>query len=152
MRDGRFDLPLRIVVDHPVPGFAMALQRGATVKAELVPPVQSAADTLIFDFAVTVDGALPDGRPRLLGPCVQGPPAERFVYLCIHRLAGLPWSGRAKVPLKDIGQADIEALKPGQRLCAHYNGTGRGGTPACATVKLSPPGWAADDTGRAPGP
>lgn len=140
MRDGRFDLPLRIVVETPVPGFAMALQRGATAKAELVPPAQYATDRLTFDFAVTVDGTLPDGRPRLLGPCVQGPPGERFIYLCIWS-AGHTWSGRAKVPLKDISWADIEGLKPGDRLCARYNGTGRGGTPACATVKLLPPGW-----------
>lgn len=140
MRDGRFELPLRIVVDTPVPGFVMALQHGATARAELVPPAGQAGDALTFDFAVTVDGALPDGRPRLLGPCVQGPPGERFVYLCIRSMAP-PWSGRAKVPLKDLKWIDIEALKPGQRLSAHYNGTGRGGAPACATVKLLPPGW-----------
>ncbi len=29
-----------------------------------------------------------DGRPRLLGPYVQGPPAGRFVYLCVGQYAG----------------------------------------------------------------
>ena len=33
MREDRFDLPLRIVVDDPVPGVAMVLQRGASGKA-----------------------------------------------------------------------------------------------------------------------
>ena len=145
MRDGRFELPLRVIVDNPMPGFAMALQRGATAKAELVLPVRHSADAIIFDFTVTVDGTLPDGRPRLLGPNVQGPPGERFVYLCI-RSTRHTWSGRAKVPLKEMGWADINVLKPGDRLCAHYNGTGRGSTPACATVKLSPPGWQAVTT------
>ncbi len=140
MRDGRFELPLRIVVDDPVPGFAMALQRGATAKAELVPPVSASAGALAFDFMVTVDGTLADGRPRLLGPCVQGPPDARFVYLCVGRAMGQPWSGRVKVPLKAMGWAAIEALKPGERLCAHYDGTGRGGLPAVATVPLTS-GW-----------
>jgi len=142
MRDGRFELPLRIVVDNPVPGFAMALQRGATAKAELLPPSRQSTEGVVFDFEVTVDGALSDGRPRLLGAYVQGPPGERFIYLCIWS-TGHGWNGRAKVPLKDIGWADIERLKPGQRLGTHYNGTGRGGAPACGTVKLSPSGWTA---------
>jgi hypothetical protein len=37
---------------------------------------------------VTVDGSVADGRPRLLGPYVQGPPAGRFVYLCVGQYAG----------------------------------------------------------------
>ncbi len=142
MRTERFDLPLRIVVDTPVPGYVMALQRGATATAELALPISASADALIFDFTVTVHGALADGRPRLLGPCVQGPPAERFIYLGIHRAVGEPWSGRAKVPLKDLTWAAIEALPPSERLSAHYNGTGRGGAPACATVPLTR-GWEA---------
>lgn len=138
MRD-RFDLPLRITVDDPVPGFFMALQRGATATAEMVRPVTGCT----FDFTVTVDGTLKDGRPRLLGPCVQGPPDARFIYLVIHRPFP-PWSGRAKVPLKAMTWADIEALKPNERLCAHYSGQGRNGLPACATVPLRPPGWIAE--------
>ncbi len=141
MREGRFDLPLRIVVDHPVPGYVMALQKGATGKAELLPPT-GGVSLLAFDFTVMVDGALLDGRPRLLGPCVQGPPPARFVYLCVARTPVLAWNGRVKVPLKDLDWAAIEALGPGERLCAHYNGTGRGGLPALATVPLNQ-GWAA---------
>ncbi len=142
MRIDRFDLALRVVVDHPAPGFGMALQCGATAKATLVPPTSASADALVFDFTVTVDGALPDGRPRLLGACVQGPPAARFVYLCIHgAVAGAPWCGRAKIPLKDVTWAGIEVLKSGERLGARYNGTLRG-TPACGTVRLTD-GWSA---------
>mgnify|MGYP000394388177 CR=1 FL=1 len=140
MRTERIDLALRIIVDNPVPGFVMALQRGATAKVEQVPPAHRSETTLVFDFAVAVDGALGDGRPRLLGPYVQGPPEARFVYLCIRSAAGAPWSGRAKIPLRDLTWAEIEALKPGERLCARYNGVGRGGRPACATVRLAD-GW-----------
>ena len=137
MRPGRFDLPLRIVVDDPVPGLAIVLQRGAS---ELV------GQGPAFDLDVTVDGAIPDGRPRFLGPCVQGPPAGRFVYLCVGEMAGQvgsPWSGRVKVPLGDIGWDLIEALKPGERLKGRIPGRGRKDGPALATVKLLPPGWRA---------
>ena len=75
MRADRFELPLRVVMDDPVAGAAIALQCGASGKARLVLPVQASTEALAFDLSVTVDGALPDGSPRLLGPFVQGPPA-----------------------------------------------------------------------------
>ncbi len=138
LKPGRIDLPLRIVIDDPLPDVAIALQRGASAKAELVG--QSPA----FDLEVAVDGALPDGRPRLLGPFVQGQPGERFVYLCVGAMAGQagsPWGGRVKVPLGGISWELIEGVAPGGRLEARIPGRGRGGGPALATVKLLPPGW-----------
>lgn len=134
----RVPLPLRIVVEDPVPGVFVALQRGATAAVDHVPPVVRSARALIFDFEVAVEGALEDGCPRLLGRCVQGPPPARFAYLCI----GAPWSRRAKVPLGGITAAQIAALSPGERLCAHVNGRARDGTPACASVPLIG-GWTA---------
>jgi hypothetical protein len=138
-------LPLRIVVDRPVPGVALALQRGASGKATLVGPVHRSADALVFELDVTLDGSTAAGGPRLLGPFVQGPPTARFVYLNIGASAGQigsPWQRRAKVPLGAIDWRAIEALAPGERLTAHFNGTARDGTPACATVPILPPGWA----------
>lgn len=135
------DLPLRIVIDDPVPDLAIALQRGASADAELVGRAPQ------FDLEVTVDGALPDGRPRLLGPFVQGPPAERFVYICVGEMAGQiasPWRGRVKVPLGQITWELIESLPPGGRLEAHIPGRGRAGGPALASVKILPPGWRAE--------
>ncbi|MGZ6013921.1 MAG: DUF5990 family protein, partial [Caulobacteraceae bacterium] len=108
MRPDRFDLPLRIVVADPAPGLALTLQRGAAGKAAPVPPVAETAEDLIFDLDITVDGALADGRPRLLGPYVQGPPAERFVYICVARNGGGP-VGRMKVPLKGLDWPLIES-------------------------------------------
>ena len=137
----RFELPLRVVVDAPVPGVRLLLQRGASGKAELVAPVSASAEAMVFDFAVTVDGVIADGRPRLLGPCVQGPPDGRFVYLCVGQAAGQidsEWSRRVKVPLGGLTPADIASR---QRLSAHIASRGCDGTPACATVKLLPPGW-----------
>jgi hypothetical protein len=140
----RSALPLRIVVERPVPSVALALQRGASGKATLVGPVHSSADALVFDIEVTLDGSNADGGPRLLGPFVQGPRAARFVYLNIGASAGQvgsPWQRRAKVPLGTISWRAIETLTAGERLTAHFNGTARDGTPACATVPILPPGW-----------
>jgi hypothetical protein len=142
----RSALPLRIVVDQPVPGVALALQRGASGKASLVGPVQVSAEAIVFDFEVTLDGSIADGRPRLLGPFVQGPPAARFVYINVGASAGQigsPWQRRVKVPLGAIDWRAIEALAPGERLTARFNGTARDGSPACATVPILPPGWVA---------
>ena len=140
MRTERFDLPLRIVVQDPVPGLAIALQR----KAELVGAATGSGEHLAFDLEVSVEGSLPDGRPRLLGPYVQGPPAERFVYLCVGRYAGQadsPWGGRVKVPLGALSWVLIEALAQGGRIEGRIGGRGRKDGPALASVPLLDPGW-----------
>lgn len=146
----RTELPLRIVMRDPVPGVAIALQRGPSGKASLVWPVESSAEALVFDLDVVVDGSLADGRPRLLGPFVQGPPAGRFVYLTAGTGAGQfasPWTRRAKVPLGGLSWALIEGLAPGARLAAHIAGKSRDGGPACASVPLLPPGWVSAPSG-----
>jgi len=145
MQAERFDLPIRIVVEHPLPGLAIALQRGQAAKAELVPPSTRSVEAVAFDLAVTVDGSLPDGRPRLLGPNVQGPPAARFVYLCIGKYAGQAdseWAGRVKVPLTGLGWDEIEKRSSGGRLVARIAGRSPKGGPALASLRLLPPGWA----------
>ena len=144
MRDETFELPLRIVMEHPPAGAVVALQRGASGMAELVGPVSATREALVFDFAVTVKGAGPDGSPRLLGACVQGPPDGRFVYLSSGAYAGAPGASsgrRTKVPLAGISWALIDTLPAGGRLEAHIAGTARDGGVACASVPLLPPGW-----------
>jgi len=137
-------LPIRIVIEDPVPGVKIALQRGATGKGALLPATENSREALAFDLEVEVEGLLPDGRPRLLGPFVQGPPAARFVYLCVGRAAGQfgsEWSRRMKVPLGGISRELIEALPEGGRLGARIAARGRDGSPACASVPLLTPGW-----------
>jgi hypothetical protein len=140
-----FDLPLRIVVIDPVPGVALALQKGKkTGAADLVPPMLASANALTFDFAVTVAPAQAGGPPRLHGPLVQGPPGGRFVYLNVGTFAGDAascWSRRAKVPLSGLAWPSIEALATGERLEARIAGRARDGGPLCASVALLPPGW-----------
>jgi hypothetical protein len=145
MRAERFELPIRIIVVDPVPGLTIALQRGKAAKAALVPPSGRSADGVVFDLDVTVDGRLPDGRPRLVGPCVQGPPEARFIYLSLGRHAGQAdseWAGRVKVPLGGLGWDQIAALSPGARLAARIAGQSPKGGPALASIRLLPPGWA----------
>lgn len=137
-----FELPMRIVVDDAIPGLAIAMQRG---KAELVAPARRSDDAVTFDFEVTVNGRVADGRPRLLGPFVQGPPDARFVYLAVGKYAGqavAAWAGRVKVPLSGIGAADINRAQAGARLAGRIAGRSPKGGPALASVPLLPPGWA----------
>jgi hypothetical protein len=144
MKAEKSQLPLRIVVDQPIPGVALALQRGSGTKFDLVGPALASADALVFDLDITLDGSSAVGGPRLLGRFVQGPPTARFVYISVGASAGQigsPWQRRVKVPLGAITLKSIETLAPGERLTAHIASRGRDGTPACATVPILPPGW-----------
>ena len=151
MRPERFVLPIRIVVVDPVPGLSIALQRGQAAKAELIPPASQSSEAVVFDIEVTVDGRLADGRPRLLGPAVQGPPKARFVYLAVGTYAGQTassWGGRIKVPLGGLPRDQMDALAPGQRLVARIAGRSPKGGPSLASVQLLAPGWQVDTPNR----
>ena len=86
-----------------------------------------------------------DSTLNFLGPFVQGPPAERFIYIDIGTYAGqteTPWSRRLKVPLRGITSDMIDrVLADAQSLLEiRVPGTGKDGSPTCATVKPFP-GW-----------
>lgn len=136
------ELTLRIVVDHPVAGVRLRLQRG---RDELVVPTSESEREVAFDFPVRVELPGRSGRPNFLGAFTQGPPAARFVYVNAGQAAGQhdsPWSRRAKVPLTDITTAQVEqALASGAGLEVHYEGHGHDGGPTCATVPLTPAAW-----------
>ena len=143
MRTEPFELSLRVVVDAPLPGVAMAMQHGDARKAHLVRPVETRVDALVFDFMITVHGATKEGQPRLLGPFVQGPPEGRFVYINSGTSAGQfgsPWTRRLKVPLSGLTWAMLEEVRDKEPLTAHVAGVARDGGPACASVKLVS-GW-----------
>jgi hypothetical protein len=145
MRADRFELPLRIVVAEPIPGVGLALLRGASRKATLVRPIFRSVEALVFDLDITVAGSQAGGQPRFLGPYVQGPPAERFVYVCVWQEEGDP-VGRMKVPLRDLGWPLIEALPTGGRVEGRVPGRNAKGGPALATVAILPPGWSYGDS------
>ena len=141
MAADRFELALRILIVDPVPGVALALQRGKSGASELIPPSAVSVEAVAFDFTVAV---APGQSPRLLGPFVQGPPDGRFVYVCIGTYAGdaaSPWARRAKIPLSGLTWPLIETVKAGRRLEARVVGRARDGSPACASIPLLPPGW-----------
>jgi hypothetical protein len=146
MAEPMIELPLRIVMLAPPQGVAIAMQRGATGKGDLVQPAAVSAEGLVFEFGVRADLSAADKPPRLLGPFVQGPPETRFVYINSGRYAGEEhpvWGRRAKVPLKGLTRELILGRVAGERLEARIAGRSRDGGPACASVPLLAPGWTA---------
>jgi hypothetical protein len=136
------ELRMRILLVAPPPGVAFALQHGPH---GLVGPVAERQGAQVFEFTVRVGDASVE-PPRLLGPFTQGPAAARFVYICVGTSAGQfgsPWTRRIKVPLYTMAPGLVaEALAlPHAVLESRIAGTGRDGSPACATVSLLSP-WA----------
>jgi hypothetical protein len=134
------ELRLRITVVGPPAGVALRMQRG---RAELADAVASSADALVFEFPVAVADAAKT-PPRFTGPFTQGPADGRFVYINVGTSAGQfgsPWTRRIKVPLYSITPALVSSAlaTPGALLETRISGTGRDGTPACATVPLLQP-------------
>lgn len=137
------EIPLRIIVDHPIPGVVLRLQRG---KDALDPPTADSPTRTTFDFTVRLGKPQADGRPNFMGPHTQGPPATRFIYINAGRQAGqmgTVWDRRAKIPLGGITQEQIREVlaSPGKRLAVSFPGRGSDGGPTCATVKLAPGAW-----------
>jgi hypothetical protein len=138
----KLPLPLRLVVDDPVPSVALAVQSGKGSASALIPPARASAKAAVFEVEITAS-TTDDGVLVLSGPIVQGPPAGRFLYVGVGTYAGqtgTPWSRRIKWPLTGITPALVAALTPGRRLEAHIAGRDKKGEPACASVKLTE-GW-----------
>ena len=128
------ELKLRIILENPPPGIDFGLQEGGGNDYKVVQKQRSSKGDLKFEFAVRVREGK-DGQPNLLGPFVQGPAQQRFVYIDIGTYAGQTdthWSRRLKVPLLGITWDLIQKKKT---LETHVPGTGKDGGPTCATVK-----------------
>lgn len=141
-----FELPVRVVLVDPPAGIDYGIQQGRGAKYDTLFVQQRKHHDVPFDFSITVADNRKDGAPNFLGPIVQGPPTGRFIYVDVGTYAGqknTPWSRRMKIPLAGITWALIKTVqrKPGQRLIARIQGTGKDGGPACATVPLIG-GWA----------
>ena len=135
-------LILRLVVQHPLAGVALRMQRG---RNELVAPVHESATSVIFELVVHVHRKT-DGAMVLRGPEVQGPPAGRFVYVNVGTYAGQPtspWGRRIKIPLSAITESLVAQVgaHPRAMLVAAVEGRGRDGGPAAASVPLLGAGW-----------
>lgn len=128
-----------IILQAPVAGVQFALQKGSGNTYETVQTQRSAETDLIFTFPVKIKTGK-DGQPDFSGSFVQGPAGERFVYIDIGTMAGQPtspWSRRLKVPLRGITWEMVQQVTASSDLLLETRvpGTGKDGTPNCATVK-----------------
>ena len=119
----------------------LGIQRG---KAEVLGPTKRDHHEVVFSFEVRVKPGSRSRSINFLGPYIQGPSHDRFVYLS--------WSGvtagkrkmfrRIKVSLNSITGVQVQrAIAGGFRLEARISGIARDGGPACATVPLLGRGW-----------
>ncbi|HVJ81798.1 MAG TPA: DUF5990 family protein [Planctomycetia bacterium] len=136
-------LRLRIIVQKPPAGVDYALQQGRGAAGKPVHVIRSTGADVVFEFPVLVKNA--PAAPSLTGPFIQGTPEGRFIYLRIGTLAGqtdTPIERRLKVMQATLNAALIrDALKaPDVVLEARVPGTGKDGTPTCATMH-PPDGW-----------
>lgn len=133
------ELTLRIILEHPPAGVDFGLQKGRGNDYETIQTQRSHTDDLSFEFAVRLKDSR-DARPTFLGPIVQGPPDQRFVYLDIGTYAGQTdtgWSRRLKIPLAGITWEMIDRALADSRwiIETRVHGTGKDGGPTCGTVK-----------------
>lgn len=134
-RANEFDMTLRIVFVRPPTGVMFCVQGRPQ---EFFGRVVSTGADVAFEVPVRV---VPTDPPRFLGVVAQGPPAERFVYVCSGTSAGdptSPWTRRAKIPLASIKRTQVRA---GGTLEVRVDGVAKDGGPACATVPLLGKGW-----------
>lgn len=124
---------MRIVIERPVVGVLHSLQ--AKDESPLDPKSSREGEALPFDFQIRVGPG-----PKFFGDQVRREgPERRFVYIRIGQLAGdasSPWSRRMKIDIHDIG-ADLldRAAASGAVIKTIVDGTGKDGTPACATLR-----------------
>ena len=128
----------RVILESPPPGVDYGLQKGGGSNYEVTQKQRSETGDLRFEFDARVKEGK-DGQPVFLGPFVQGPPHERFVYLDIGTYAGqsdTPWGRRLKIPLRGITWNEVKHASRGTNLLeTRVPGTAKDGSPTCATVK-----------------
>ncbi len=131
-RKDQTDIAMRIVVEQPVAGVLHSLQAGDD--QPLDPKASSSGEPLAFDFPVRVGPG-----PKFFGEQVRREgPERRFVYVRIGQMAGDPaseWSRRMKIDIHDIPQDMLDRAVSGGVIETIVNGTGKDGTPACATLR-----------------
>jgi hypothetical protein len=124
---------LRIVIEQPVVGVLHSLQ--AKDESPLDPKLSREGEPLTFDLQVRVGPG-----PKFFGDQVRSEgPLRRFIYIRIGQPAGdpsSPWSRRMKIDIHDIdGGLLARAADSGEVIETVVIGTGKDGTPACATVR-----------------
>ena len=131
----KYQIPFRVVVQEPLSGVAMRVQRG---RDELLDPTSTTPDAIAFEFDLTVD--INGDQPNFLGKYAQGPKDARFVYVNSGTYAGQHqtlWARRAKLSLMSITTKQISEVVDDSGRCFEtlIHGVGRDGGPTCASVK-----------------
>jgi hypothetical protein len=126
-------LTLRITLVTPPAGVAYSLQKDDW------PVDNQLSDGGDLTFEVPVRFVEDVKGVRYLGPFVKNQGGRRFVYFRVGTSAGQhdsPWSRRGKIWLEDI-PLDLAraAVASGGAVTASFPGTGKDGTPTCATVR-----------------
>jgi len=134
------ELNLRIVLEKPPAGVDFGLQKGRGHDYETIQKQRSDTNDLSFECPVRLKDSREDALPTFLGPMVQGPPVQRFVYLDIGTYAGQTdtcWSRRLKIPLAGITWEMVDRVQAdsGWTIETRVHGTGKDGGPTCGTVK-----------------
>lgn len=129
----QIEIRMRIVIEQPVAGVRHSLQTGDT--GVLDPKESKAGEPLVFDFPVRVAPG-----PKFFGDQVRREgPERRFVYIRIGTSAGdhgSEWTRRMKIDIHDTPQALLDGAIAGRGVVEiTVDGTGKNGTPACATVR-----------------
>jgi hypothetical protein len=130
-RPEQTEIRMRLVIENPVSGVAHSLQdkKSQPVDAR----TSKSGEALTFDFPIRIAAG-----PKFYGEQVRSEgPERRFVYVGIGQGAGqknTPWSRRMKIDIHTIPQAALDKAAKGKTLEAVVNGTGKDGSPACATV------------------
>lgn len=124
---------MRIAIEAPVVGVLHSLQ--SKDGRPLDPRSSRSGEPLAFEFLVRIAPG-----PRFFGDQVRREgPLRRFVYIRVGQSAGdrsSPWSRRMKIDIHDIQQELLDrAIETGGVLQVTVEGTGKDGTPACATVR-----------------
>lgn len=130
----RHDIPVRVTVKQPLRGVVMKVQRG---KEELLDPIVKTLEELVFEFELTVD--MSHNAPNFLGKYSHGPKDARFLYVnsgTYARQHPTAWGRRAKLSLMSVTRAQIDEILANTGILAcEFDGVGRDGGPACASVK-----------------
>ena len=131
----KITVPLRIIVEKPLPGVAMMVQRG---RDELLAPAVADQKKLRFEFEIDVD--IPDAGLNFLGKYSQGPRNARFVYVNSGTYADehhIGWGRRAKLSLMTITRGQVEKVMGAGNLLLETTipGAAKDGGPICASVK-----------------
>jgi len=130
-RADQTEIRMRIVIDRPVTGVMHSLQ--SADEAPLDPKASQGGEPLTFDFPIRIAAG-----PKFFGDQVRREgPVRRFVYIRIGKMAGdaaSPWSRRMKIDIHDIAPDLLDKAMAGGVIELSVDGTGKDGTPACATV------------------